>query len=442
MGSEIASTLLLLFKTLTQGDLLTVLLLFFPFALLFEFPLTALVWIGMIRYGLRRQHHPAPQRRVYPKVSCLLVCYAEGEGVRASITSLAHQEYPGFIELLVIVDGAIQNAATLRAAQAVATEVQGVPRRKVRIVPKWQRGGRVSSLNLGLELSSGEICMALDGDTSFDNDMVDQATKHFTDPNVIAVSGNLRVRNAKHSLATRLQAIEYMLSISAGKTGLSEFNVINNVSGAFGVFRKSFLRLTGGWDSGTAEDLDLTLRMKQYFGRHHNLRIVFEPLAVGHTDVPDSLVGFFKQRWRWDGDLFYVFWNKYRFNVRPDLLGWPNFLFTLYAGLIQQILLPFVIVVYTFGMFWLYPPGLVFGIAIFVFLVYFLILLVQFVLYVAFVSERAREDLKYAIYLPIFPLFTFAARINSGFALLQDIFLKSHLDSSMAPWWVLRKTKF
>jgi len=32
--------------------------------------------------------------------------------------------------------------------------------------------------------------------------------------------------------------------------------------------------------------------------------------------------------------------------------------------------------------------------------------------------------------------------VHGAYAILQEIFLNSHLDSAMAPWWVLRKTKF
>ena len=145
------------------------------------------------------------------------------------------------------------------------------------MVPKWQRGGRVSSLNAGLSLSTGAVVMAVDGDTSFDNTMVRQAARHFRDPNVVGVSGCLRVRNAAASLWSRFQAIEYALSIHATRVGLSEFNIVNNISGAFGIFRRSFIQVLGGWDSGTAEDLDMTLRIKNYFGRHPHLRIRFEP---------------------------------------------------------------------------------------------------------------------------------------------------------------------
>src|SRR5439155_9236998 len=141
-------------------------------------------------------------------------------------------------------------------------------------------------------------------------------------------------RNARSSFVTRLQALEYALSIHLSRAGLDAFNLVNNISGAFGIFRRDFLRRIGGWDSGTAEDLDLTLRIKKYFARHPDLRIRFEPRAMGHTDVPETFRGFLKQRLRWDGDLSYLYLRKYRHHLRPGLMGLRNFLALVWTGLL------------------------------------------------------------------------------------------------------------
>lgn len=431
---------MLILSTSEQGWL-EIALKFFPFVLLLELPLYLLVTAGIVRFGLR-VHRPDRQRGRYPRVSCLVTCYAEGEDVRKTIRSLAQQDYPGHIEIIAVIDGAVQNRATLRAVRHAQDLVGGLPRRRLIVLPKWQRGGRVSALNAGLQMATGEVVMSLDGDTSFDNDMVRQATRHFDDPRVVGLAGCLRVRNAKASLVARLQALEYLLSIGAGKTGLSEFNIVNNISGAFGVFRTAFIRNLGGWDAGTSEDLDITLRIKQYFGRHPGLRIVFDPHAVGHTDAPTTWAGFFRQRLRWEGDLFYLYVRKFRHNLRPRLLGWPNFLFITFNGLFLQVVMPFMIVAYTGLLFWTLPAGTVLGILGFIYLVYLAALLLFFLLYVVVVSERPREDLGNLWLVGLFPLFAFVNRVHCSLSTLQEIFLKAHLDSSMAPWWVLRKTKF
>ena len=430
-----------LFASSSQQNWVELALKVFPFVVFLEAPFFLLVTAGIVKYGLR-EHRPLRQREAYPRVSCVITCYSEGEDVGKTIGSLAQQLYPGFIEIIAVIDGALQNGPTLRAARRAQSLLAGTQRRSLVVLPKWQRGGRVSSLNAGLYIATGEVVMALDGDTSFDNDMVRNATRHFDDPGVVGVAGNLRVRNAKRSLVTRLQALEYMLSIGAGKTGLSEFNIVNNISGAFGVFRTRFLRNLGGWDAGTAEDLDMTMRIKQYFGRHPDLRIVFDPHAVGHTDAPDTWRVFFRQRLRWDGDMFYIFIRKFRFNLRPRLLGWRNFLFVIVNGLLMQLVLPFLIVAYTGTMLFTMPLGVVMGVLAFIYLAYLAALLFYFLLYVVTVSERPRDDVWYLGFLPLFPLFAFVNRIHCSFSIMAEMFMKSHLDSSMAPWWVLRKTKF
>ncbi|GGH59928.1 N-acetylglucosaminyltransferase [Comamonas phosphati] len=413
----------------------------FPFVVLLELPFHVLVVGGMLRYGLRHWRKPAT-RLQYPSVSCLVTCYSEGEDVRKTVSSLVNQRYAGHIQVIAIVDGAIKNSDTMRAALLEARRWQGIEEREVIVLPKWQRGGRVSSLNAGLMLATGEVVMSLDGDTSFDNDMVENSTRHFDDPRVAGVAGNLRVRNQAKNLVTKMQGLEYMLSISGGKTGLSEFNIVNNISGAFGVFRTSLVRHLGGWDAGTAEDLDITLRIKQYFGRHRGMRIKFEPHAMGHTDAPESWRVFFRQRVRWDGDMYYLFVRKYRFNLRPSLLGWRNFLFTLVNGLLMQLVLPYLIVGSLALLLFVEPLGVVMGTLGFVYVGYLLLLLGYYLVYLATVSERVRLDLSYLPYLPLFPFFAFVTRAHSGYAILVEALTHSHLDSSMAPSWVLRKNKF
>lgn len=431
----------LLVSPFTQGVMLFVYK-FVPFVLFFEVPVYAVVFLGIFRHVLR-QYRELPSARAYqPVISCLVLGYREGEAIQTAIRSLMEQVYPGLVEIIVIIDGARQNAATFDAAKRMEPEVAGMPRRRLVVVPKWQRGGRVSSLNAGLSLARGEILMVFDGDTSFDNCMIAEGTKHFQDPNVVGVAGSLRVRNVTASLWTRLQAIEYLLSIHATKVGLSELNTVNNISGAFGIFRRSFIQDIGGWDSGTAEDLDLTLRIKNYFGRHPNLRIAFEPNAVGHTDVPVSLKAFLIQRLRWDGDLFYLYIRKHRLSFQPAILGWRNFIMILWTGLFFQLALPFVILVYSIWTLLMLPPGYVLGVWSVVYLFYLLVTLMFYSVFMLFVSDRPAQDLRLLLWLPLFPLFTFITRIWGGIATLWEMAFKAHLDSSMAPYYVLRRTKF
>ena len=435
-------TLRQLLEAVWRSDWIVIALKFFPFVLLFELPIQMLVMLGGVRRyveGRRTARYPL---RYHPSVSCVITCYSEGADVKKTVRSLTEQLYDGPIEMLAVVDGAVQNRATLMALRDLLPYVNARKLRRLEIVPKLQRGGRVSSLNQGLALASGDIVMALDGDTSFDNDMVRHAVRHFADADVVAVAGNLRVRNARSTFVTRLQALEYALSIHLSRAGLDAFNLVNNISGAFGVFRRDFLRRIGGWDSGAAEDLDLTLRIKKYFARHPNLRIRFEPRAVGHTDAPEKFWQFLKQRLRWDGDLSYLYLRKYRHHLRPGLMGLRNFLAFVWTGLLFQLALPFVVLGYTTYVLFVYPAAVTLGVLAFVYLFYSLLAALMYAEYWLLYSERQREDLRLAWMLLAFPGFTFLTRCWNAVATLYEMLAKSHLESSMAPSWVLRRTKF
>ena len=413
-------------------------LMVFPYFLLLEVPLNLLVLLGTLRWFVR-EHTTVPRHAAWhPRVSCIITCYSEGKDVELTLRSLAEQTYPGMIEIIPIIDGASANRVTTEVVRRFKAEHRLPANRVLRPVAKWQRGGRVSSLNSGLALSTGEILINVDGDTSFDNDMVVRMVRHFADPRVPAVAGSLRVRNARQSWVARVQALEYLLSIHMCKIGLAEWNLVNNVSGAFGAFRRSFLEQIGGWDTHTAEDLDLTLRIKSYF-RRYRLRIPFEPRAIGHTDAPATLRGFLDQRLRWDGDLLFIYLRKHRHAFTPRLLGWPNFLMLLLSGLFFQLVLPFIILGYSLVALFILPPT---ALLFYSLLIYALYLVMSTLLYLGLmlmVSERPKQDLALVWILPFYPLAMYALRCWSVIAILNETLRRGHEESSMAPWWVLKR---
>jgi cellulose synthase/poly-beta-1,6-N-acetylglucosamine synthase-like glycosyltransferase len=418
----------------------------FPFVVFLELPGYALIILGLIKGHLRqearRKQDAGIPRTFFPSVSCVITCYSEGRDVIKTIRSVMGQLYPGRIQILPVIDGAVANRATYEAALSMTEHVGLLPNRELKVIPKWQRGGRVSSLNSGLLFADGEIVIAMDGDTSFDNDMVWNATRHFEDKCVFAVAGGLRVRNAFRTVITRLQAVEYYLSLNVTKLGLSEFNMVNNISGAFGIFRRSVLDAVMGWDAGTAEDLDMTLRLKSYIGRHRHLRIVFDKDAMGHTDVPETLRMILKQRQRWDGDLAYLYFRKHSASLSPGLIGWRNFIYILVNGLLIQVVMPFMIILYLVILYFTFPMQTWCALGLMIYGFYTMLTLAVWCFSIPFASERPLYDLKLTPWTLLLPLYGFVIRLNCALAILWEFLGRGHDDSSMAPWWTLRKSKF
>ncbi|OLQ71142.1 N-acetylglucosaminyltransferase [Photobacterium proteolyticum] len=411
-----------------------------PMLLAFEVPLMILTLSGVLKWFSRQYKEEALKHSgEQPVVSCIITCYSEGEAIRVTVDTLREQLYPGQIEIIAVIDGAQQNAHTYQVARACLHNFEGCKNRQLVLLPKWQRGGRVSTLNSGLAVAKGEIIINVDGDTSFDNNMVDEIVRCFDDPDVPAVGGALRVRNTYDSLITRMQAFEYMISMHGGKTGLSEWNLINNISGAFGAFRRNFLRSIGGWDTHTAEDLDLTVRIKHYLQRHPGMKIAFAPNAIGHTDVPNTIKTLGQQRLRWDGDLLFLYLRKHIFSLTPRILGWKTFIYTLVFGIGQNIVLPLLVTIYMWWLVFSYPSEFVAAIIIGLYLIYWVFSIINYLVFVIAVSERPLKDLKIALWIVLFPIYTFAVRMWAAVALLNEIFRSSHEESGMAPWWVLKR---
>ncbi|OED97236.1 glycosyltransferase family 2 protein [Vibrio breoganii] len=411
---------------------------FYPMILIIELPLVLLMLIGVFRWYLKNQNSTLESA---PSISIIIACYGEGKGIQKTIDTLVEQIYPGNIEILAVVDGAVQNNDTYLAAIESQSKYKVRKDRVVRIIPKWQRGGRVSTSNTGLYKAKNEIIINVDGDTSFDNDMVINIAKQFNEPTVIASGGALRVRNWNNNILTRMQALEYMMSMQGAKTGTQEFGLLNCISGAFGAFRRTQLQRIGGWDTHSAEDLDLTIRYKQYHSRYPKLKLGFTPHAIGHTEVPNTINQFFQQRLRWDGDLLFLYFRKHIKGMTPRLLGWPVFLYTLVYGVIQNILIPILVLLYTCYLVITYPLIVVFSSYLLIYFVYLSIITIKFSIYLVLISERKHLDIRLLGWIIVFPLFAFCARFATAFSMVNELIRRSHEESSMAPWWVLKRGK-
>lgn len=411
-----------------------------PLMVILELPLLLMMITGVSVWA-KRQARAIPTQHPTPGISCIVTCYSEGDRIRQTAKSLCEQWYSGHIEILLVIDGASQNPATYQAALACQQQFSKLRGRTVRVLPKWQRSGRVSSCNTGLYAASHDLVLALDGDSSFDNDMISQLVLHFADPDVPAVAGSLRVRNARAGVLTRMQAIEYMLSIQLGRTGLGHWNFTNNISGAFGAFRGPILKQIGGWDTHTAEDYDITIRLKQYFGRYSQWKIPFATCATGETDAPATLMDLIRQRLRWEGDLAFILLRKHRHALNPRLLGWPSYLFTLLSGVVHGTILPLLI---SFSLLWILitlPWRLAAVTLLLSWLGYLLLSAALFTLYLVAISGRPRQDAALYFWLPLYPPYTLFLKLVTTFALANEWLRHSHRESSMAPHQVLNRAK-
>ncbi len=230
-----------------------------------------------------------------PPVSVIIAAYNEAKVINKTIATLLSSDYPN-LDILVVDDGSKDDTAGV-----VSAAYGHDPRVTVLVKPN---GGKASALNLGIKQCRGEIIVALDADTVFARDTVNKLVRHFADPAVGAVSGNVKVGNRSNPL-TIWQAVEYITSQNFDRRAFDLLNCITVVPGAVGAWRKDAVILAGLYSSQTlAEDTDLTFKVRKL-----GYKISTDNTALAYTEAPDTLRDLAKQRFRWAFGTLQCLWK-------------------------------------------------------------------------------------------------------------------------------------
>ena len=222
-----------------------------------------------------------------PPVTLIVPAYNEGPVIASAIRSLLALDYPSY-EILVVDDGSTDDtyarASSLEGYYGAAT---------VRVVSK-ANAGKANALNTGIALARHAFVVCMDGDSRLAPGTLRAAMRHFSDPKVGAVAGNVKVVN-RVNMWSRLQALEYIEGLNMARRAQGFLRVVNIIPGPIGIFRRDTLAQLGGYDTDTfAEDADLTLKVLTA-GWH----VVYEAGAVAYTEAPETLLDLIKQRYRW-----------------------------------------------------------------------------------------------------------------------------------------------
>jgi cellulose synthase/poly-beta-1,6-N-acetylglucosamine synthase-like glycosyltransferase len=178
-----------------------------------------------------------------------------------------------------------------------------------------------------------DFVVCIDADTQLKTDAIYHLMSYFTDEEIGAVAGTVKVGN-ETNIITRWQSIEYITAQNMDRRAFDLINSITVVPGAIGAFRKSAIFRAGGFTYDTlAEDCDLTMRILK---QGYVVRNCAE--AIAYTEAPETINMLLKQRFRWSFGVIQSFWKnrdallnkKYKFF---GMVGMPNIL-------IFQIILP------------------------------------------------------------------------------------------------------
>jgi len=251
----------------------------------------------------------------FPLMSILVPAYNEEKVIQLTIESLLNTKYPKK-EIIVIDDGSTDR--TLEIARKYKDQIK---------VLHKENGGKASALNHGLAFAKGDIVTIVDADTILGRSALMNIAKGFTNENIAAVAGNIKIRN-KVNWLTWCQALEYLSGIQIMRRALDYFGAITIVPGALGAFKKKSLVEAGTYHKATiVEDFDATLKILK-----SGVVVSASTKAVAYTQAPETLRDFYNQRKRW-----------YRGNLQvmtrhTDILKNPRF------GTLQRFAYPLMII--------------------------------------------------------------------------------------------------
>lgn len=281
-----------------------------------------------------------------PPLSILVAAYNEEASIASTINSIARQNYPGKLQVIVINDGSTDGtAAALAELDYPWLEVINLTR----------NAGKSNALNHGLQRVSAALTITLDGDSYlYRQALRNLVGRYLSDPpDTRAVAGAVLIRNSRKNLVTAAQEWDYFHGIAAIKRLQSLYQGTLVAQGAFSIYDTATLRQVGGWPDTVGEDIVLTWNLLE-----QGHRVGFAENACVFTNAPENWGQFIRQRQRWSRGLIEAFKAHWRllFKARlSTLFVWWNLLFP-YLDLTFTLAFIPGIVLALFGIYWIAGP--------------------------------------------------------------------------------------
>src|SRR5437667_614727 len=228
-----------------------------------------------------------------PTVTIQLPLYNEMYVADRLIDAVCAIEYPRELLEIQVLDDSTDETRGIAELAVRRFAAQGVD---IKYYHRTDRTGfKAGALEAGLKAARGELIGIFDADFIPSADFLTRLLPHFGDPKVGMVQARWGHINQDYSLLTKIQAIlldgHFILEHGGRNRGGRFFNF----NGTAGVWRRTAIDGSGGWQHDTlTEDLDLSYRA-QLCG----WQFVFVPGLIAPAEVPVEMNAFKSQQHRW-----------------------------------------------------------------------------------------------------------------------------------------------
>src|SRR2546421_10245770 len=264
------------------------------------------VLIGLSAYGIHRyviiylflKHRrrgavPAGHFEQLPKVTMQLPIFNEVYVVERLLRSVSEIDYPKELLQIQVLDDSTDDTRALTASCVAELQGRGF---NVELIHRTDRTGfKAGALETGLASADSEFVCILDADFVPNPDLLKKTIHFFTDPKIGMIQTRWGHLNRGYSLLTRVQAMFLDGHLLLEQTARSRSGRFFNFNGTAGLWRRSCIEQSGGWQYDTlCEDLDLSYRAQLAGWKFIYLSDVVTP-----AELPVDMNGFKSQQHRW-----------------------------------------------------------------------------------------------------------------------------------------------
>ncbi len=231
-----------------------------------------------------------------PIVTVQLPLYNEVTVAARLIDHVAALDYPrARLEIQVLDDSTDETGSIVRAHLAKIRE--NSPDLDIVYLHRTDRTGyKAGALDAGLKVAKGELVAIFDADFLPAPDFLRLLVPHFmADSGIGMVQARWGHLNREHSLLTRVQALMLDGHHLVENRARAAAGWLFNFSGTGGMWRKTAIETSGGWQHDTlTEDLDLSYRAQMA-----GWKFIYREDVVTPAELPVDVSAFRAQQFRW-----------------------------------------------------------------------------------------------------------------------------------------------
>jgi len=251
-------------------------------------------WMIFLYFRHRREvPQPAGHFAELPKVTVQLPLYNEMYVAERLLESVASLDYPQDKIEVQVLDDSTDETTDIVARKAAQLRGRGF---NVHHIHRSNRMGyKAGALENGLHQATGEFIAIFDADFVPQPDLLQKTIQYFSNPGIGMIQTRWGHLNEQYSLLTKIQSMLLDGHFLIEQTARARSGRFFNFNGTAGIWRRSCIQSSGGWQHDTlAEDLDLSYR-----AQIKGWQFLFLPEIVTPAELPVEMNAFKSQQHRW-----------------------------------------------------------------------------------------------------------------------------------------------